>query len=119
MAYRDLRFGICDLQSTVSEALARKGQVALPHGRASVTTSLWLAGAIAGFPFGKLTKRIFRRCFFKLKSRERQLISDRMPAVRNRFPTPNPIAITLPVGVSPRPLVTDMIVCIPWKPSRP
>src|SRR5262245_26088314 len=37
---------------------------------------------MAGFPFGKLTSRIFRRCVFKLKSLERELIrASRNPVI--------------------------------------
>src|SRR5258706_2003929 len=76
-------------------------------------------GATAGFPLANTAKRTLLRCFFKLKSRERQLINDRMPAVTNKLATPKAIAIPFPVGVRFRPAFIESIACIPCQPSRP
>src|SRR5450755_1352466 len=100
MAYQNLRFQTSYLQFTESNHLLTNG-------------------ATAGRPCGTSTKRILRRCIFKLKSRERQLISDSTPAVSARFPTPNAIAIALPDAVRFTPFVSESMVCNPCQPCKP
>src|SRR5437588_3512718 len=68
-------------------------------------------------PFGKLTSLMLRRCDFRLKSRERQLIVDSSPAVTNSPPQPNTIIMIFPVAVRLRPCDMDSMVRIPRQPS--
>lgn len=80
-------------------------------------TGAGVKGATAGLPCGKSTRRISRRCFFRLKSRDRQLIDDSTAAVRNNPPIPKATMIALPVGVRLRPSEIDSIVLNPRQPS--
>src|SRR5437868_10065834 len=55
--------------------------------------------ATAGLPFGTSTSLTWRRCFLRLKSRERQLSAARKPAATSRPAQPKAMTTPLPVPV--------------------
>src|SRR5258705_5637400 len=79
---------------------------------------MYQAAGTAGFPFGKFTNLMFRRCVLRLKSRERQLIRDNRKPVINRPINPKRIITPLPVAVRFNPWSRVWIVLVPFHPSR-
>src|SRR5438045_4564573 len=72
--------------------------------------------ATAGLPFGTSTSRTWRRCFLRLKSRERQLSAASASAASRTPARPKATATPLPVGVRLSPRESDSIVLMPRHP---
>src|SRR5437899_7865765 len=108
--YSELRFQIPNFRFQTPDS---RFQISNLRSQIHVADCELATGATAGLPFGRSARRICRRCFFRLKSRERQLIRDSKPAVISRFTMPNAIAIAFPAGARFRPPAIESIVRMP------